>query len=121
INRNGPVLPADDTAPLRRNVEVVRASIHAAGNYRPSLYRGRILLVQAHDRMVQERELAAEYGVEVTGDYLAGWRNLAVGRVESRIVGGDHYGMFDDPHAATLAARISAALEGAAAAAEGTA
>jgi amino acid adenylation domain-containing protein len=119
INRNGPVLPAGDTAPLRRNVEVVRASIHAAGNYHPSLYRGRILLIQAHDRMVQERELAAEYGVEVTGDYLPSWRNLAVGRVESRIVGGDHYGMFDDPHAGALAGRISAALQGPAAVPEG--
>ncbi|MDB4951689.1 MAG: Malonyl CoA-acyl carrier protein transacylase [Gemmatimonadetes bacterium] len=110
INRDGPVLPEGDPQPLRRNLAVVRASIHAAGNYHPNLYRGRILLLQAHDRMVQERELAQAYGMEVTGDYLPGWRNLAVGRVESRIVGGDHYGMFSDPHAATLAARISAAL-----------
>jgi thioesterase domain-containing protein len=110
INRDVPILPADDTAPLRRYVDVLRASIHASGNYHPNLYRGRMLLLQAHDRMVQEREMAEAYGLEITGDYLPGWRNLALGRVESRIVGGDHYAMFAEPHAASLAARLEAAL-----------
>ena len=96
----------------KSDVDVLRASIHAAGNYGPNLYRGRMLLLQAHDRMVQEREMAEAYGLEITGDYLPGWRNLALGRVESRIVGGDHYAMFAEPHAATLAARLTAALDG---------
>ncbi|HET6230013.1 MAG TPA: amino acid adenylation domain-containing protein [Longimicrobiaceae bacterium] len=110
VNAEGAVLPEGDPEPLRRYLGVLRASIHASGNYRPKLYRGRVVLMQARERMVQARDLALQHNYIVNEDYLAGWRNLVAGRLDGRIVGGDHYTMLAEPEAQPLANRLRAAL-----------
>jgi thioesterase domain-containing protein len=106
INAEGVVLPEGDTTTLKRYLAVLRANLHATGNYRPKLYRGKMVVLQARERMVQERDMALSYGFQVDENYVPGWRNLAVGGLTSAIVPGDHYGMLSDPAVGEIAARI---------------
>jgi amino acid adenylation domain-containing protein len=111
INAEGTLLPEGDTSTLRRYLAVLRANLHATGNYRPKLYRGKMVVLQARERMVQERDMALSYGFEVDENYVPGWRNLSVGGLSSAIVPGDHYGMLSDPSVAEVAARVRKVTE----------
>jgi amino acid adenylation domain-containing protein len=80
---------------------VQQANYKALADYLPHVYDGEVVLFAA------ELEPA-----EFTKDKQVGWRTLATAGVKVIDVPGDHLSMVEEPHVATLAARLRACIEG---------
>ncbi|MGD8277159.1 MAG: amino acid adenylation domain-containing protein [Gemmatimonadota bacterium] len=83
----------------RHHRRVARAFREALSEYRPQPYEGRIVLFRA---LMQPL-----FG---SHDRAKGWRLLAKGPFEIRFVPGNHLGMLQEPHVASLARELAAAL-----------
>ncbi len=84
----------------RHHRQVARAFRDALASYRPQPYAGRVVLFRARMQPL--------FGPH---DPAKGWRHVAKGPFEIRRVPGNHLGMLQEPHVATLARELASALE----------
>ena len=86
---------------IKQYLEVFKANMRAMEGYRPRVYEGKVVLLQA------ERQPPGGH------DRTHGWGQLAAGGVEVARVPGDHYTMVRAPQVQVLAERLGAYLEAA--------
>ncbi len=85
---------------FRRYVQVYRANLRAAGQYRPQPYQGRVALFRSGALGLSERR-----------QQLAAWDRWVAGGVAVYDVPGDHYSMLQTPHVRVLADQLTALFE----------
>jgi thioesterase domain-containing protein/acyl carrier protein len=108
LSRNG---SQQDGVPVRvqelwelseRHSKVARAQYWAINEYKPRVYPGRVTLFRARMQPFFS-----------THDPDKGWRQLAVGGVDIRVVPGNHLGMLQEPHVQILAKQLRVCLDSA--------
>jgi thioesterase domain-containing protein len=82
--------------------EVAQAQHRAYMDYKPRTYPGRLTLFRARMQPFFSSH-----------DPAMGWRQLAAGGLEIRVVPGNHLGMLQEPHVKALAEQLRACLGGA--------
>jgi amino acid adenylation domain-containing protein len=83
-----------------RLLRVIRANVKAIKGYRPDDgYRGPILLLSAQDSLGEP------------ADPSYGWGEWTTGKIDARIVPGDHFSMLQEPNLPVLADQLQSALE----------
>ncbi len=96
-------LPEESLVEARRHMRVIQNNMRAMINYSPSTYPGRITLFRATESGDAHRAEQA--------DLTLGWKDLASGGVEIRLVSGAHESMVTPPHVADLARQLDTCIQ----------
>ncbi len=90
------------TSQLRHHLEVFRANIAARRSYTPRVFAGKITLLRAAASVQRAPESADQ-----------GWRHLAGGGVDLRLVPGNHYSILSREHVQDMAEQLRQCIEAA--------
>jgi amino acid adenylation domain-containing protein len=86
-------------ATLRNLLKLYETNVHAMLHYTPTIFRGRVTLFKAVERLREDVK-----------DPAAGWRKLATGGLEIYEIPGNHFTIMRRPHLKILAERLTDCL-----------
>jgi thioesterase domain-containing protein len=88
-------LPEHDTG-------IMDANIRAMDRYRPKPFPGGLTIFLTHDTSSAAEPLMHQ---------VLGWRSLAKGRTDVKMIPGNHFSLLRAPHVATLAAKLKECIQ----------
>jgi thioesterase domain-containing protein len=104
IAKEAHIMPPELTpTQVKRSLRNLKTRIHAARNYAPTIYPGKITLVRSSN-------VIPRYQAFLDSDPTWGWRNMSSLPVDLHIVNGTHESMVIEPDVQVLAEKLKACI-----------